>query len=168
MSDASAIRDFIVWIDKAEREMLVRDHGNFMEGAVYNSTEVIECVQRKLDMNSEFNLWVCFDVDDPILPFRKHFHNHPRVHIHAENNPTAETDPHYKIRIGNDGTMVAYLSRHRIDVRRRLYQTLDCSRVRVRTSWLLMQRYLRHHREVFKREPYRPPSLLSRLRALFG
>lgn len=123
--DDSVVSNFIELLDEAHISMILHDHGNNMEGSVYNDRRVINAVRRKLQDNPDFKLQCLFNCNEDVR-FRKEFANEPQVEIRPRTATGSVGGVHYKI---IDGGVKAYLSRDERGSRDRIYKIVDCTSV---------------------------------------
>ena len=123
--DDSAVRNFIDLLSAARTSMVVYDSGNDMVGSLYNDRRVIDAVRRKLRASPDFQLQCLFNCDHDVM-FRKELANEERVDIRTRIDSGNPGEIHYKM---IDGGVKAYLSRHALGSRDRIYKIVDCTSV---------------------------------------
>ena len=143
-SDHTAVEHFVALLNEAEKNMVVYDDGNKMEGSIYESQEIVEAVRQKLSENPHFRLSCYFNFGDSTL-FTEAFAGSPGVQIEVGQGDRPDDDVHYKI---IDGGLKAHLSRHKLSSKKRRCKVIDCSNVPRRlmadVTGVLLQRYEDH------------------------
>lgn len=125
-NDQLATRNFLKMLSEAKKDISIFDHGNVMDGSIYQNERVIESVKEKLEDNPDFVIQCGFTSrENESNKFEKEFKDHPQVVIVTRDNPP-EGLAHYKI---IDGGKKAYLSRHTMGARNREVWFYDFSRV---------------------------------------
>ena len=125
--NAVATNYFTELLDTAEHKISISDHGNVMDGSIYQNDAVIEKVEMKLKDYPDFVIECGFTSEDR-NKFREKFENHPRVNIKQREEPDLDF-PHYKI---TDNGKKAHLSCHDLGSNNRNVQYYDFSEVKIR------------------------------------
>ena len=148
--DDSAVRSFLCMLNEAQESLIIFDHGDDIDGSLYNDRRVIDAVQDKLRENPEFELRCLFSCDDNLL-FRKELESERHVSIRTRSICVPTDGIHYKI---IDGGAKAYLSRHAFDSRERRFRIVDCTRVprrhRGHVADIVLGRYKEDFEHAFK------------------
>ena len=145
--DDSVVRNFIDLLSEARTSMVVYDDGNDMVGSLYNDRRVIDAVRRKLRASPDFQLQCLFNCDHDVM-FRKELANEERVDIRTRSNSGNLGEIHYKM---IDGGVKAYLSRHALGSRDRIYKIVDCTSVSKRHRSRVVEGVLGKYKEDFSR-----------------
>lgn len=129
-SDEDVACMMISLIRFAQDEIEVFDDGNQMEGTVYNNSDVVNELKRKLRDTPRFKARFFFNADDDLL-LRRELAGHDRVEIFthakgAQPDSRPQDQTHYKI---IDNGRIAYLSRHAYGAGERKFEVLDCRKV---------------------------------------
>ena len=109
-NDALAVTSFVELVGRASRRMIVHDDGDAMKKSIYNSQEVLDTVEARLQ-EGEFEIVFLFNsTESRNLRLCRQLGSNPSVTILQAPPRDRELDVHYRIL---DDAEVVHLSRHR-------------------------------------------------------
>lgn len=146
-NDSLTKQHFLDLLESAEYGIIIYDDGNQMATSIYADQDVIGTFRKKLQESPNFTVRCLFNCNDPSLPFRTEFYEHPSVEIRTRNPDKPEFPIHYKII--DDGDK-AYLSRHDLGESKRNFQMVDCTSVPKKRRKYVRNTVLREYKQDFQ------------------
>ena len=146
-NDSLTKQRFLDLLERAEYSIIIYDDGNKMPNSIYADSDVLGTFRQKLQESPGFQVRCLFNCNDPSLPFRKEFFQHPSVEIRTRNPNKSEFPIHYKIIDEGDK---AYLSRHDLGKSNRKFQIVDCTAVPKRHRKYVRDTVLREYKQDFR------------------